>query len=67
LAQAGSNIVMPMVRQGRLEVVLADRAIRLRGLYAVYPSRRFAPRRLREFVDFMVERFQKRRDLVWST
>ncbi len=76
LAQAGSNIVLPLVRKGRLAIVLERRAVRLRGFYAVYPSRRFAPvragsrrfapRRLTAFVQFLADRFADRSDLVFS-
>lgn len=67
LAQAGSNIVLPLVREGRLSIVLEDRAVRLRGLYAVYPTKRFAPGRLTAFVQFLTERFADRSDLVWAS
>lgn len=67
LAQTGSNIVLPLVSKGQLEIVLADRAVSLRGLYAVYPSRRFAPRRLTALVQFLTERFADRSDLVYRS
>lgn len=66
LAQAGSNIVLPKVAGGSLVLALADRAVRSRGLYAVYPSRRFVPRRLTAFVSAVAETFAQRPDLVWT-
>jgi DNA-binding transcriptional LysR family regulator len=65
LAQVGSNIVLPMVADGRLQLALADRAVQTRGLYAVYPSRRFAPTKLRAFIQFLSEAFAQRHDLVF--
>ena len=58
--------MLPLAREGRVEVVLGDRAVRLRGLYAVYPSKRLAPRRLTSFVQFLAETFAQRADLVWT-
>jgi hypothetical protein len=61
-----SNIVLPLVRDGSLDIILPERAKRLRGLYAVYPSKRFAPRKLTTFVQFLVDTFSERSDLAWS-
>lgn len=66
LGQVGSNVVLPLAREGRVEIVLGDRGVRLRGLYAVYPSKRLAPRRLTSFVQFLAEAFSHRSDLVWT-
>ncbi len=64
--QAGSNIVLPKVAAGSLVLALAEHAVRLRGLYAVYPSRRFVPRRLTAFVAAVAEAFAQRPNLVWT-
>ena len=65
LAQVGSNIVLPMVSRGQLELALTDRAARTRGLYAVYPSRRFASTKLKAFIQFLAEALARRPDLVF--
>jgi DNA-binding transcriptional LysR family regulator len=66
LAQAGSNVVLPKVAAGSLVLALTDRAVRSRGLYAVYPSRRLMPRRLTAFVSAVADAFAQRPDLVWA-
>ena len=66
LGQVGSNIVLPKVAAGWLVLALTERAVRSRGLYAVYPSRRFVPRRLTAFVAAAAEAFAQRPDLVWT-
>ncbi|WP_376100704.1 LysR family transcriptional regulator (plasmid) [Roseomonas sp. CCTCC AB2023176] len=66
LAQVGSNIVLPKVSGGQLVLALEGHAVRARGLYAVYPSRRFVPRRLAALVASVVEAFAQRPDLVWT-
>lgn len=65
LAQVGSNIVLPKVATGSLVLGLTEKAIRSRGLYAVYPSRRFITHRLSAFVSFVASGFAQRADLVW--
>lgn len=65
LAQVGSNVVLPLVQRGELEIMLEDRAVQTRGLYAVYPSKRYAPIKLRAFVDHLVAAFCERSDIVF--
>jgi DNA-binding transcriptional LysR family regulator len=67
LAQVGSNIVLPKVAAGSLVLGLTRKAVRSRGLYAVYPSRRFTPHRLSAFVSFVASAFAQRSDLVWNS
>lgn len=48
--------VGPELRSGKLHVVLPDyRASRSVGLYAVYPSRRFLPAKVRVFIDYLAQ------------
>lgn len=48
--------VGPELSSGRLRVVLPEyRASSRIGLYAVYPSRRFLPAKVRVFIDFLAE------------
>lgn len=65
LAQVGSNVVLPLVQRGELEIVLRDRTVQTRGLYAVYPSKRYAPIKLRAFVDHLAAAFSERSDIVF--
>lgn len=66
LAQVGSNVVLPLVASGKLRVLFPETAVQSRGLYAVYPSKRFAPKKLTAFVDHLVEAFAHRQDLLVS-
>ncbi|BDG74413.1 LysR family transcriptional regulator [Roseomonas fluvialis] len=66
LGQVGSNVVLPLVTTGRLVLALTEHAVRSRGIYAVYPSRRFVPRRLSLFVQALADAFAQRADLVWQ-
>ncbi|WP_299870389.1 LysR family transcriptional regulator [uncultured Hoeflea sp.] len=65
LAQVGSNVVLPLAAAGKLKILLADKAVQSRGLYAVYPSKRYAPKKLTALVDHLVESFSGRADLVF--
>jgi DNA-binding transcriptional LysR family regulator len=64
--QVGSNVVLPRVAVGQLVLGLKCHAMRARGVYAVWPSRRFVPRRLTAFVTTVADAFAQRTDLVWS-
>jgi DNA-binding transcriptional LysR family regulator len=50
-------IVAADLAAGRLVRVLADYAPVPTNVYAVYPSRRHLPAKVRAFVDFLAERF----------
>jgi len=50
--------VGPALQRGDLRIVLPDyRESRRVGVYAVYPSRRFLPARVRVFIDFLADLF----------
>jgi DNA-binding transcriptional LysR family regulator len=66
IAQIGSNVVLPHIAAGRLELLLPETAVRTGGLYAVWPSRRFTPRKVRAFVDFLIEHFSHNTELVFA-
>ena len=66
ITQVGSNVALPLITNGKLDVLFPETAIQSRGLYAVYPSKRFAPKKLTAFVDHLVEAFVHRADLVFS-
>lgn len=50
-------IVGPELKKGRLVKVLEGFAAPSSPIYAVYPSRRYLPAKVRAFVDFLAERF----------
>lgn len=64
VAQVGSNIVRPRVAAGELVLAMTNRAVQSRGIYAVYPSRRYAPKKLTAFIAHLAEAFAQRPDLV---
>jgi DNA-binding transcriptional LysR family regulator len=64
LSQVGSNVVLPMVRSQRLIVALQQHATASRGIYAVYPTRRYLPKRVSRLIDFMATRLAERADLI---
>ncbi|ABD53804.1 LysR family transcriptional regulator [Jannaschia sp. CCS1] len=66
LAQVGSNVVLPLVASGELRIVFPEAAVQSRGLYAVYPSKRFAPKKLTAFLDHLVDGFSQRADLIYT-
>ena len=57
LAQIGSNLVLKAMAAGTLQQLFPETMVRSRGIYSVYPSRRFTPRKVRTFVDALVTAF----------
>ena len=51
-------IVAPALAEGRLLPLLEDWCPAETGIYALYPPTRFVSRRVRDFIDFLGERFQ---------
>jgi len=66
VAQLGSNLVLPHVAAARLELALTASAVRTRGLYAVWPSRRHTSRKITAFVQHLADHFATRPDLVFD-
>lgn len=66
LAQVGSNIVLPLVREGALQTALEAYCVPSRGLYAVYPTRRYLPRRVSLLIQFLADQLANRADLIWQ-
>ncbi len=64
VAQVGSNLSRGPIGRGELVHLLPETAVRSRGLYAVYPSRRFVARKVALFVAALVEAFENRHDIV---
>ncbi len=52
VAQIGSNIAMPLIARGELRPCLTELAVVSRGMYVVYPNRRYLPRRVAELIEF---------------
>jgi len=52
------------LRSGKLVQLLEEFKAPISPIYAVYPSRRFLPAKIRAFVDFLVERFSGKK--AWS-
>lgn len=64
VAQVGSNIALPLIRSGALVAALEDYQIQSRGLYVVYPTRRYLPKRVSSLITLFVDHFATRDDLV---
>jgi DNA-binding transcriptional LysR family regulator len=56
-------LVMPLFRSGQLRPVLTERIDSKIGVYVHYPNRKNLPARTRAFVDFVLERLGRERDL----
>jgi DNA-binding transcriptional LysR family regulator len=66
LAQIGSNIALPLTRAGQLVIALERFAIQSRGLYAVYPTRRYLPKRVSSLITFLADQCAERSDLIFD-
>lgn len=55
IAQLPAFLVQDDLRAGRLVPLLSDYHLPPLGVYAVYPSRRYLPAKVRAFVDFLAE------------
>ncbi|MEM7775580.1 MAG: LysR family transcriptional regulator [Pseudomonadota bacterium] len=54
LAQLGSNLALPRIGCGDLELILERYQVPTRGIYAVYPTRRYMPLRAKALIDHIV-------------
>jgi DNA-binding transcriptional LysR family regulator len=50
--------VLPLVREGRLRIVLEDFELAPRPVSVIYPHARLLPARTRAFIDWMKQEFQ---------
>jgi DNA-binding transcriptional LysR family regulator len=57
IAQLASYVAVPDLKAGRLISCLDEFVVSQRPIYAVYPHRRHLSPKVREFVNFLVERF----------
>ena len=56
ITQAPTFIAEHAVREGELEILLRKFAMPAMGIYAIFPSNRYVPHRVRVLVDFIAER-----------
>jgi len=56
IGQLGTNLALTYLKEGKLETVLEDYAVSSRGIYLVYPTRRYVTSRVRLFMDYLIER-----------
>lgn len=65
IAQVGTNVCLPLIRNGRLVVLFPETAVPSRGVYAVWPTRRYVPAKLQAFIGHLTTAFSDRADLIW--
>ena len=53
-------IVLPHIQSGELVTLFDDYIVKDRGIYAVYPHRRYLPAKVRSFVDFLTAWFRSK-------
>lgn len=59
ICQLGSNLAAPAIATGDLTHLFPETMVRSRGLYAVYPSRRFIPRKVELFIEALTSAFEE--------
>lgn len=59
VAMVPDFIAKPYIQSGELVTLFDDYIARDRGIYAVYPHRRYLPAKVRSFVDFLSNWFRK--------
>ncbi|WP_137131775.1 LysR family transcriptional regulator [Rhizobium sp. FY34] len=59
VAMVPDFIVLPYIQSGALVALFDDYVMKDRGIYAVYPHRRYLPAKVRSFVDFLSLWFRK--------
>ncbi|MEM8958873.1 MAG: LysR family transcriptional regulator [Pseudomonadota bacterium] len=64
IAQLGSNLAMPLINGGRALHLLPATVVQSRGIYAVYPSKRYAPLKLTGFIEHLALDLADRADFL---
>ena len=59
VAMVPDFLALPFIRSGELVTLFDDYIIKDRGIYAVYPHRRYLPAKVRVFVDFLSNWFRR--------
>jgi DNA-binding transcriptional LysR family regulator len=55
LAQLGTNLCTPRLARGELAVALEAYEVQSRGIYAVYPTKRYTPARTKHLINFLAQ------------
>lgn len=63
MAMVPDFIALPYIQSGELVALFDDYVVKDRGIYAVYPHRRYLPAKVRSFVDFLSAWFRKAQTL----
>jgi DNA-binding transcriptional LysR family regulator len=58
IAYLPSFLYANAMQEGRVEEAIPDLPVETLGIYALYPSGRFTPSKVRAFIDFLVEAFK---------
>ncbi|MDX8350641.1 LysR family transcriptional regulator [Cognatiyoonia sp. IB215446] len=64
IGQLGSNLALPLIREKKAVHLFPESTVQSRGIYAVYPTKRFAPTKLTSFIEHLAETLANRPDLV---
>lgn len=64
IGQLGSNLALPLLAEGKAVHLFSEQTIQSRGIYAVYPTKRYAPLKLTSFIEHLSAALADRPDLV---
>lgn len=64
IGQLGSNLALPLIAAGNAVHLFPEHTIQSRGIYAVYPTKRYAPLKLTSFIEYLADTLSNRPDLV---
>ena len=64
IGQLGSNLALPLIATGKAVHLFAETTVQSRGIYAVYPTKRYAPLKLTSFIEHLTETLADKPELV---
>ncbi len=64
VGQLGSNLALPLIAAGEAVHLFSEKTVQSRGIYAVYPTKRYAPLKLTGFIEHLTETLAHRPELV---
>lgn len=64
IGQLGSNLALPLIAAGKAVHLFSTETVQSRGIYAVYPTKRYAPLKLTGFIEYLTETLAHRPELV---
>lgn len=64
IGQLGSNLALPLIAAGKAVHLFFTETVQSRGIYAVYPTKRYAPLKLTGFIEYLTETLAHRPELV---